>query len=83
VTSDPYVAAAHPIPVAAEPYITRLRRNADDLDLRRRRSHIDRAADIDHGGCGDCNRAPDDAAAEQRRRSERREYQGLDMSAFH
>ena len=83
VASDPYVSAALPAPVAAEPYIPRLGRNSDDLHLRRGRSHIDGAADIDHRGCGDRDGTPDDAAAEQRSRCERREYQGCEMSAFH
>jgi hypothetical protein len=46
MTADPLVAAADPIPVAPDPYITRGRRNTNDLDSRRRRRHHHHAARI-------------------------------------
>jgi hypothetical protein len=67
MASDPYVSSANPIPVAAEPYVADRRRRAVDLDLRRRRSHVDGAANIDHGRSGNRNGAANDAAAEQSR----------------
>jgi hypothetical protein len=83
MASDPYVSTAYPVPVAAEPDVARLRRNADDLCLGRRGSHIDCAADVDHGRCGDPDGAPDHAAAKQRSCGKCRKYQGSKMSAFH
>jgi hypothetical protein len=73
MAADPHVSSANPIPVAAEPYVADRRRRAVDFDLRRRRSHVDRAADINHRGAGNCNGAANDAAAEQSRRGQGRE----------
>ena len=70
MASDPHVSSANPIPVAAEPYVADRRRRAVDFDLRRRRSYVDGAADIDHRGRGNRNGAANDAAAEQSRRSQ-------------
>jgi hypothetical protein len=67
MASDPHVSSANPIPVAAEPYVADRRRRAVDFDLGRRWSHVDGAADIDHGGRGNRNGAANDAAAEQSR----------------
>jgi hypothetical protein len=53
------------LPAAAKPDVARLRRYADDLYLRRRRSHVNGAADIDHG-CRNPDGPPDHAATEQR-----------------
>jgi hypothetical protein len=66
MASDPHVPSANPIPVAAEPYVADRRRRAVDLDLGRRRSHIDGAANINHG-FGNRDGAANDAAAEQSR----------------
>jgi hypothetical protein len=38
MTSNPHMPAAYPIPVAAEPNVSRLRRHADDFYLRDWRS---------------------------------------------
>jgi hypothetical protein len=67
MASDPHVSSANPIPVAAEPHVADRRRRTVDFDLGRRRSHVDGAADINHGGCGNCNGAANDAAAKQSR----------------
>ncbi len=67
MASDPHVSSANPIPVAAEPHVTDRGWRAVDFDLWRRRSHIDGAADINHGWCGNRNGAANDAAAEQSR----------------
>jgi hypothetical protein len=39
MTADPLVTATDPIPIAPDPYVTRRRRVADNLDSRRRRRH--------------------------------------------
>jgi hypothetical protein len=39
--SDPHVPTTHPIPIAAEPHVARLRGNADDFYLRGRGSYTD------------------------------------------
>ena len=83
MASDPYMPAADPIPVAAQPDVARLRGHADHLYLGRWGSHVDCTADVDHGGCGDPDGAPYHAAAKQRSGGKRRKYQGLEMSAFH
>jgi hypothetical protein len=63
MAADPHVSSADPIPIAAEPYVTGLRRHPNHLDLGRRWSNADRAADIDRRG-RDADRATDDAAAQ-------------------
>ena len=80
---DPHVSAARPIPIAAQPDVAWLRRHTDDLYLGRRGSHIDRAADVDHRGCRDPDGASDHATAQQCGGGKCREYQGLDVNAFH
>src|SRR5882757_7962728 len=42
----PLMTAADPIPIASDPYPARRRRNADDLDPRRRRRHQHHTAGI-------------------------------------
>ena len=66
MATDPYVPAAHPVPVTAEPNIAGLRRSAIHLDLRCGRSHTDGTADV-HFGCGNRNGAADDAARQHSR----------------
>jgi hypothetical protein len=82
MAGDPRVSATNPIPVPANPHKARLRRLADDLDLRGRRSHTD-GAHVDRG-CGNPDGAPHDAASEERRCGQGCEQHGLKkLSAFH
>jgi hypothetical protein len=69
MASNPDMSPAHPIPVAAEPHVTRLRRHAHDFHLRGRRSRAYGASDVNHR-FGYRDGAADDAAAEQGRRGE-------------
>lgn len=63
MAADPDMASADPVPITANPDKSRLRRHADDLDLRRRR--CDRDEPDAHDGCRHGDRAANDTAAEQ------------------